>query len=167
MSWAVAWGVIAAVFVLVEMFTMEFTCLSLALGAGLAAGVAGLGLGAPPQFIAALIGTVLSLFLLRPFMRSRFTPADTATAGDLIVGSEADVIEAIGTNTPGKVKLDGVIWNAESDQAVPVGTRVVITDLQGTMLRVLSRAALLPRTADLPTAEATPRALPVDDTLRS
>ena len=55
------------------------------------------------------------------------------------------MIEAIAPPGLGKVKLDGVIWTAEADTALPVGARVMIAEVSGARLRVMGRNDLLPQ----------------------
>lgn len=141
---AILWTIAVFALVIFELFAMEFTCLSLAMGCIAGAVMAMLGLPFVVQAVAAGVVGVGSLALMAPFLRHRLTPADTPTAVDLIVGSEAVVTEAIQPGTPGKVKLNGVIWTAYAQRAIAEGTPVMVTELEGTRLTVMSRDELAP-----------------------
>ena len=157
MTWAVIWGVIAAALVIGEMFTGEFTLLSIAIGCAAAALMAALGLSFPFQTGAALALSVLSVFMLAPWLRRVVAPRHTADPVEAMIGTEAEVIEAINPPEQGKVKLDGVVWQAESDRALAVGARVMVAEVMGARLRVMGSRELLPqRPANA--AEATPEA---------
>jgi membrane protein implicated in regulation of membrane protease activity len=143
-SFSLIWAVVAASLVIGEMFTGEFTLLSLGLGAAAAAIVAATGLGFVPQCAAALVFSVVSLFLMAPWLRRRMTPRHTPDPIEAMIGVECEVIEAIAPPALGKVKLDGVVWGATSDTALPVGARVMITEVDGSRLRVMDCHDLLP-----------------------
>ncbi len=139
----VMWMVFFAILVIVETFTMEFTCLCIAIGCLLGAGLAAMGLPAIVQVAAALAGTIAGLGLLAPRLRRHWTPRDTATGIDLIVGSEATVIEAIPAGGEGKIKLHGQVWQAVAPRPVPVGATVLVTELRGAKLTVMAHHDLL------------------------
>lgn len=145
MGLSTIWALVAAALVIGELFTGEFTLLSLALGAAAAALAAAVGLGFIPQTGAALVLSVVSLFILAPWLRRFVAPRDTPDAIEAMVGTECEVVEAIEPPAQGKVKLDGVVWQAESDNPVPLGARVYIAEVLGARLRVMGRPDLLPQ----------------------
>jgi membrane protein implicated in regulation of membrane protease activity len=139
---AVIWIAAFFILVIVELNTLEFTCLSIGLGCLLAATASWLGLGFAWQCGIAALGGGLGLGLLAPAMRRRLLPADMRTGNDLIIGAAAEVVEAIAPPLEGKIKLDGVLWQAISDRPLAIGTHVYVTDLQGAKLTVISRGEL-------------------------
>lgn len=145
MTWAVFWGVIAAALVIGEMFTGEFTLLSIAIGCAAAAVMAAFGLAFPFQTAAALLLSVVSVFLLAPWLRRVVAPHHTPDPIEAMIGTEAEVIEAISPPAHGKVKLDGVVWQAESDRELPAGARVMVAEVLGARLRVIGSHELLPK----------------------
>ena len=153
MSLGLLWGVAAVILVVVEMFTMEFTCLSLAIGCLLGAAAAGAGMPVAVQLGAALVGAVLGVGLLAPNLRKRIAPRDTATGLDALPGTEGLVVEAILPPHQGKVKVDGVVWQAIANHPIPKGTPVMVTEVDGACLTVLAEGALLSK-QPTPSAEA-------------
>lgn len=145
MTWAVIWGVAAAALVIGEMFTGEFTLLSIAIGCAAAAILAAAGLGIPFQFGAAIVLAIASVVVLAPWLRRVVAPHHTPDPVESMLGREAEVIEAIEPPGHGKVKLDGVVWQAESDRPVPVGARVMVAEVDGARLRVMGSRELLPQ----------------------
>lgn len=143
MSIGLLWGLAAVALVMVEMFTMEFTCLSLALGCLMGAGAGALGLPVWVQFAGAIAGSGAGLAGLAPVLRRRMSPTYLPTGVDAIPGSEAMVVEAIEPPHQGKVKLNGVVWQATSNLAIPAGTPVIVTEVEGACLTVLARGALM------------------------
>lgn len=140
---AILWTIAFAVFLVIETMTLEFSCLSIAIGCLLGAGAAGLGLPLGVQIGVVTVGSIASLFLLAPVLRHRLTPRDTADGVNAMIGTEAEVVESIAPPAQGKVKVDGVVWQAVSNVAIPQGARVMITEVSGACLTVLSKDQLL------------------------
>lgn len=139
---AIIWMIAFAALVIVETFTLEFTSLSIALGCLLAATAAWMGLGPAFQFGLLIAGTTVGMAAIAPVLRRRALPDLHATGTDAIVGSQALVTEAIQPPHQGKVKLDGVVWQAVSDQPIEAGTLVLVTELKGAQLEVIARGEL-------------------------
>jgi membrane protein implicated in regulation of membrane protease activity len=157
----VIWMIAFVALVVIETYTLEFTCLSIAFGCLLAGTVAWIGLPIGLQLVTAAAGSAAGVALIAPYLRKRVLPQDSRTGTDLIVGSNAEVVEAIYPPAQGKVKLDGVIWQAESDRPLEAGAHVLVTELQGARLTVMARPDLEP---PRPTRSVAP---PEDETQRS
>lgn len=141
----IAWLVLAVVFVIIEMVTLEFTFLMLAVGSL----VGGLGvnlLGGPwwLQILAAAVLSVLLLFTIKPFLLKRLhrsTP-DTKTNVDAIYGLGGRVVSRFAEHG-GSVKLDnGETWTArlspaQAGAALDVGDRVVVAAVAGATVEVV------------------------------
>ena len=61
-----------------------------------------------------------------------------------IVGRKAEVRVAIEPGRPGTVFLNGELWRAESDQAIPQGSEVVVNSVDGLRLRVTAESVKAP-----------------------
>ena len=158
MTWSLVWAAIAAALVIGEMFTGEFTMLSLAIGFAAASVVSGFGLGLVPASAAALVFSVLSLFVMAPYLRRVVAPRHTPDPVEAMIGTEVLVIEAIAPPGFGKVKMDGVIWTAEADHPIAEGTRVMVAEVLGARLRVMGQSEFVPhrpvQALESPDAEA-------------
>jgi membrane protein implicated in regulation of membrane protease activity len=119
------------------MKTGEFTLASLAIGCALAAGLAALGFGFTTQALAASVVAVLATFALAPWLRRTLAPAATPDPVQAMVGEEAEVLEAAAPGRAGKVKLNGVIWQAVAEVTLEPGDRVFVAEVDGARLRVL------------------------------
>jgi membrane protein implicated in regulation of membrane protease activity len=141
------WAIACAALIVVETMTLDFTCLTLAAGClvGLAAAAAGASFLL--QCVAVAVSAVAGLILMAPVLRRKLTPRDTPNANEALVGAEATVVEAIRPPAQGRVKLDGVVWQAVSNREIPEGTVVIVTELEGNRLTVLSRNEVLPSKA--------------------
>jgi membrane protein implicated in regulation of membrane protease activity len=134
----VFWLGLILLFVIIEMFTLEFTFLMLAVGsvAGLASGL----LGTPwyLQIVIAAVVSVLLILLLRPpLLRRLKRGADPAKSNvDALLGLDGVVVSTV-TTLAGQVKLaNGDIWTARLAAGVAVtdlvrGERVEVAAIDG------------------------------------
>ena len=94
-----------------------------------------------PAFIISLLFIVVSVLCLLAFrpLAAKLRKAPTATNGDRNLGREATVLTTITADLPGRVRLDGVDWNARcatpGDILTP-GQRCRVTELHSTLLIV-------------------------------
>ncbi len=135
-DWAwVGWLSLIAIFLVIEMLTLDFTFLMLAVGSG-----AGLVTGlfdAPVwlQFlVAAVAAVVLILFLRPPLLRRLHRNGDpTKSNVEAIIGLNGYVLREV-TAVSGQVKLsNGDIWTARSADSVtlPQGVPIAVDAIEG------------------------------------
>lgn len=133
----IAWLVLALLFIIIELATLEFTFLMLGVGSL----IGGLGLnllGAPwwAQVLAAAAISALLLFTIRPLLlrllrrSSRLQPTNV----DALIGMSARAVGPF-IDGDGSAKLDnGETWTARlagPDPGVDAGTRLTVTAVQG------------------------------------
>lgn len=146
----IAWLVLAILFVIIELLTLEFTFLMLA--AGTAIGGLGVNLLGGPwwlQVLAAAAVSALLLFTIRPLLLRALHRSSVLhpTNVDAIYGMGARVIAPF-VDGRGAVRLDnGEQWTAQLvdiDGDVPVGTRAVVTAVRGATVEVTPEAPATP-----------------------
>ncbi|WP_374948054.1 NfeD family protein [Agreia sp.] len=136
-AWTI-WLALVLVFLIVEMFSLEFTFLMIALGSvgGLVSSLVGV-----PWFLQIVIAGVLSLLLIftirPPLLRALRRGGDpTRSNVDALIGLEGVVTTRL-TGAGGHVKLsNGDVWTARvspiTDSAdVDLGQRVLVTAIDG------------------------------------
>lgn len=140
----IGWLVLAVVFVIVELLTLEFTFLML--GAGSLIGGLGTNLLGGPwwlQIVAAAALAALLLFTIRPLLLRalrRGSPV-VATNVDALYGMGGRVVNGF-RDGAGMVRLDnGDTWTAvtEADPAaasLSIGDRVTVTSVRGAAVAV-------------------------------
>ncbi|MEY4461009.1 MAG: hypothetical protein RL429_998 [Bacteroidota bacterium] len=135
MTWTL-WLVAAAALLLLEVFTPGFLLACLAVGA--VGGAAGAALGLPLEVQLALFSVFsgLSLWLLRPLLRTWFAATGAKTNQDALIGASGRVEAAVAPGERGYVKLDGDSWAFEADQAYEAGQKVRITGRNGNTVSV-------------------------------
>lgn len=135
-QWAwVAWLGLIAVFLVIEMFTFEFTFLMLALGGG--AGLISSFANAPfwmQVVIAAIVATLLILFLRPPLLKRLQRSGDpTKSNVEALIGLRGHVLQTV-TSASGQVKLsNGDTWTARSgtNQSLPPQTPIAVIAISG------------------------------------
>ncbi|MDR6868207.1 membrane protein implicated in regulation of membrane protease activity [Microbacterium resistens] len=146
-NWAwIGWLVLIAVFLVIEMLTLDFTFLMLALGSavGLLSDVTGLPLWA--QVIIAAAAAAAFILLIRPPLLRRLHRGEDATKSNVeaLVGLHGVVLLEVSTLT-GQVKLsNGDTWTARLAADTPVttplspGTPITVGRIEGATAYVLS-----------------------------
>ena len=90
------------------------------------------------QALLFIVVSVLCLLAFRP-LAAKLRKNHTATNGDRNLGREATVLTTVTADLPGRVRLDGVDWNARcatpGDILTP-GQRCRVTELHSTLLIV-------------------------------
>jgi membrane protein implicated in regulation of membrane protease activity len=130
----IGWLVLIAVFLIIEMLTLDFTFLMLGIG-----GVVGLFsdlLGAPVwlQVIIAAAASALLLFFIRPPLLRRLRRGEDPTKSNVeaLIGLHGQVVSTV-TRLSGQVKLsNGDVWTARTSGAeLPPATPVTVAAISG------------------------------------
>ncbi len=132
------WLIAAVGFLVLEAATVNMTSVWFAIGAA-AALISCLFTGSfRVQAVIFLVVSILCLLAFRP-LAARLRTKPTATNGDRALGREATVLTPVTFDTPGRVRLDGVDWNARcvtpGDVLAP-GSRCRVTEIHSTLLVV-------------------------------
>jgi membrane protein implicated in regulation of membrane protease activity len=133
------WMIIAAIFVVGEIFTAGFFLLWFGVGAAVAGILALLGLSFGWQ-LAAFAVVSLVLFASSRRFAERFSKKQPPGIGaDRFIGKQGIVLEAVdNSDNVGRVRLDKEEWRADSEtgEIIPAGTQVEVVRLDGTHLVV-------------------------------
>ena len=90
------------------------------------------------QALVFIVVSILCLLAFRP-LAAKLRQKSTPTNGDRNLGREATVLTTVTADVPGRVRLDGVDWNAQcatpGDTLAP-GSRCRITEIHSTLLIV-------------------------------
>jgi membrane protein implicated in regulation of membrane protease activity len=133
------WMVIAAFFVIAEIFTMGFFLLWFGIGAAVAGVLALLGVGIGWQ-LAAFVLVSGVLFAVSRRFAERFSKKQPPGIGaDRFVGLEGIVLEEIdNAKNTGRARVKEDEWRADSEtgEIIPEGTRITVARMDGTHLVV-------------------------------
>ena len=132
------WLAAAVFFLVVEASTVSMTSVWFAIGAAAALLTCLFTGSLRAQALVFIVVSALCLLAFRPLaakLRQKITP----TNGDRNLGREATVLTTVTAEVPGRVRLDGVDWNARcvtpGDRLEP-GERCRITEIHSTLLLV-------------------------------
>jgi len=136
-SWLI-WLALIFVFLLLEMLVPYFGFMFAALGAACASVASAWLAGWMAQSIVFVVGLLLGLVLLRPFVLRRLkSRTHLPSKTERLIRRSAVVCEAIDpVSGKGRVELDGHDWAAQHDTPLPVGTKVIIESADGIILKV-------------------------------
>lgn len=146
-TWLV-WLGLAIVFIIIELFTLEFTFAMLA--AGTAIGGLGTTVLGGPWWLQVLLAAALSgllLFLLRPFLRRVLRKSEDQTRHNVdAIAEQWARVEKDFVEGAGEVKLEnGEVWSArqaatDGGAALVVGDRVTVVRVLGATVEVRRNA---------------------------
>jgi len=133
------WMIIAAIFVIGEIFTAGFFLLWFGIGAAIAGVLALLDLGAVWQWIAFVVISGVLFAVSRRFAERFSKKQPPGIGADRFIGKKGVVLEEIDNiKNTGRVRIGKEEWRADSDtgEVIPVGKRVEVVRLDGTHLVV-------------------------------
>ena len=136
------WMIIAALFVVGEIFTAGFFLLWFGVGAAVAGILALFGLGFAWQLGAFVLVSGVLFVVSRRFAEKFSKKQPPGIGADRVIGKEGMVLEEINnTNNTGRVRLKTEEWRAESDSGdvIPLGNQVEVIRLEGTHLVVTTK----------------------------
>lgn len=135
------WTVVTVAFLIIELSSGDFyiTCFSLAGIGGIVAAVFGLPFWL--QVVVWAVGSILSIWLLRPrLVRAAQRGGDERQSNaDALMGQVGEVSQTIVAGGYGRVKLDGDDWKAEAPslgEDIEVGAKVRIIGRESIILQV-------------------------------
>lgn len=136
------WLIVAAVLVLMEIFTLTAALGMLGVSAVVTAGSAAVGLPLPLQFLLFTLVAVVTLLFVRPLaLRHVIQPQKDRFGVDALVGTGAYVVSEV-TGRGGRVRIGGEEWTArayDETLVIPPGTTVDVMEITGTTALVYPR----------------------------
>lgn len=136
------WLCVAAVLIIIELFTGMIATFCLAVGCVAACIAAACGAGTGVQLLWLAIGAVVAFILIPPLVKKHRRGAKNPAAGasnmDALIGRTAKVVEAIHPGDMGRVKIDGDNWQAvaPSGMRFEKGDTVRVTGYDSIVLSV-------------------------------
>ena len=133
------WMIIAAVFIIGEIFTAGFFLLWFGIGAAAAGILAMLDIGAGWQWATFVVVSGLLFIISRRFAERITKKQPPGIGADRFIGKKGVVLEEIDNiKNTGRVRIEKEEWRADSDtgEIIPVDTRVEVSRLVGTRLIV-------------------------------
>lgn len=134
-----AWMILAALFIVGEIFTAGFFLLPIGIGAAAAGLVALLGGNTIWQLVVFVVASFILFLVSRRFAQRVTKEQPPGIGADRFIGQKCVVLEAINNlEDTGRVRMGKEEWRAESagDGQIDRGTEVTVVRLSGTHLVV-------------------------------
>ena len=133
-AWLI-WAIVAVLLAVGEIFTPGLFFLGpVALAAVIAGVTAAVGAGVAVQLIVFILGSIASVWVLRPIARRHLhMPAQLRTGTAALEGAKAVVVQRVDVDG-GRVRIGGEEWSARAymdDQVYEPGTRVEVVKIEG------------------------------------
>lgn len=136
---SLVWLILLIAFVVVEALTVSLVSIWFAAGAVAALIVSGFTSSWLVQFAVFAVVSAVALAATRPLVKKRMTARRVPTNADINVGRKAQVLVEVTPDVTGRVRLDGVDWNARcatpGDTLTP-GALCRVTEIHSTLLIV-------------------------------
>ena len=134
-----AWMILAALFVVGEIFTAGFFLLPIGIGAAIAGLIALSGGNTIWQLVVFVVASFVLFLVSRRFAQKVTKEQPPGIGADRFIGQECVVLEKINNLADsGRVRMGKGEWGAESDSGnqIETGTKVTVVRLSGTHLVV-------------------------------
>ncbi|MEG1862484.1 MAG: NfeD family protein [Oscillospiraceae bacterium] len=136
------WLILAVVLAALEISTTALVCIWFVIGSLFAFAVSFITDNFLIQAAVFIAVSGVSLALTRPLAAKFLLPTPQRTNSDMLIGKTGEVVEPIGENSKGRVKIDGLTWLAESETPLPIGTKCVIERIVGATLVVSAKTTV-------------------------
>ena len=134
---SVVWLVAVVAFLFLEAATTALVSVWFAAGAAVALVISFFTNSITVQFVAFAIVSAVALAVMLPLLSSyRGKKAPVTNGARLSVGKQGIVLQAILPGEIGRVRVDGLDWQARAGQSLPKGSRIKVTDVDGGVLVV-------------------------------
>ena len=134
---SVVWLVAVVAFLILEAATTALVSVWFAAGAAVALVISFFTNSITVQFVAFAIVSAVALAVMLPLLGSyRGKKAPVTNGARLSVGKQGIVLQAILPGEIGRVRVDGLDWQARAGQSLPKGSRIKVTDVDGGVLVV-------------------------------
>ncbi len=135
---SILWLIAVIVFVAAEAATTALISIWFAVGAAVALIVSLFTTSLPLQFLVFALVSAVTLAIMVPTLaaRRRNKKAPVTNGPELSVGKRGVVLQAILPGELGRVRVDGLDWQAKANEALPQGSRCQVTASDGNVLTV-------------------------------
>lgn len=133
-NWVYIWLAVIVFSVLIELATTELVSIWFVAGGIVALVLAACGLSwyiHLPVFIAV---SLIFLICFRKIAMKSLQKKDTKTNAEAVIGKEFTLLTSVTPNTPGTIKVNGVIWNVVTKndmEEVKKGVLVKVKEIKG------------------------------------
>ncbi len=138
------WLALAGGFIVLEILTLSLIFFSFAIAAVVGALGAAIWVGGSFQWVGFAVTAVLSLALIRPFVRKYLFKKSSggSTGVDALINHQALTLTEV-TDLSGSIRLRNETWTARSLKgSIPSGTQVLVARIDGATAIVVPKAPI-------------------------
>ena len=132
--WIYIWLAVTAAAFIIEFLTSEMVSVWFAGGGMVAMLLAGLNLGWYFHVPAFIVVSFALMLCFRRLVMKKLNKGETRTNAETVIGKDFELLSGIGFNKAGTIKINGVVWNAvteDENAEIPAGTRVIVRGIEG------------------------------------
>lgn len=140
---SIFWLVAVVVFGVVEGATAALVSIWFAVGAAVALVLSFFTPNIFVQFIVFVVVSAITMAIILPIIakRRKEQAAPVTNGSPLTIGKRGVVLRAINPGELGRVRVDGLDWQAKAAAAIPEGSKCQVTDVDGAILVVQAVSA--------------------------
>lgn len=132
--WIYIWLGITAAALVFEFITSEMVSIWFVGGGLIAMLLAGLGLDWYFHVPAFIVVSFILMLCFRSLVMKKLKGKEVKTNAETAIGREYELIDGIGFNSMGTIKINGIIWSAiaeDENAEIPAGTKVIVKKIEG------------------------------------
>ena len=132
------WLILAVGLAILEVNTSTLVCIWFVVGSLFAFATSFITDSIITQLVVFSLVSGIALAVTRPLAKKILGRRPVPTNMDMLIGKICVVTEDIHPDSKGRVKVDGLMWSASSDELLKKGTHVKIRRITGATLEVVS-----------------------------
>ena len=136
MSLTIVWFILFALFLVIEILTVNLVTIWFAAGALVSLFASFFIESLTAQIIIFIVVSVVTVIAMKPLLKKFKGFTITPTNSDRVIGKVGEVTKKIEKNNYGEVKVFGNTWTAYCDDEIDVGEKVKVLSIEGVKLIV-------------------------------
>ena len=134
MWWLYIWLAVTAAALIIEFITSELVSVWFIGGGLVAMLLSAFNLDWYIHVPAFIVVSIVLMLCFRKLVMKKFNSVDVKTNAETVIGKEFTLLNGIGFNQAGAIKVNGVVWTAVAEDEnveIPTGTKVVVERIEG------------------------------------
>ena len=126
----ILWLIILVLGIVIELLSASFFAIWFSAGALVAIILSYLDIAISYQLIAFILVVIIGTILTRPIFK-KLKYNNVQSTKEQLIGKKVIVVDEISEIKPGRIKDNGIFWNAKANQRIKKNEVVVIKEVQG------------------------------------
>ena len=126
----ILWLIILVLGIVIELLSASFFAIWFSAGALVAIILSYLDIAISYQLIAFILVVIIGTILTRPIFK-KLKYNNVQSTKEQLIGKKVIVVDEISEIKPGRIKDNGIFWNAKANQQIKKNEVVIIKEVQG------------------------------------